>query len=92
MQFRLNLMRILRMCVQRLWELLRSMKLFMILWHSVIFPFLKSRLCLRGGHVPGDSLEDRRVTATVKHSLQSLLMIVVAFLSSTGACRMKLIQ
>jgi hypothetical protein len=55
-QFGLNLTRILRMCVRRLWELLRSMKLFVILWHSVIFPFLKSRLCLRGGHVPGDIL------------------------------------
>jgi hypothetical protein len=44
------------MCVQRLWELMRSMKLFAILWHSVIFPFLKLRLCLRGGHVPGDGL------------------------------------
>jgi hypothetical protein len=29
---------------------------FTILWHSVIFPFLKLRLCLRGGHVPGDGL------------------------------------
>jgi hypothetical protein len=38
------------------------------------------------------SLKDRQITAVVKHSLQSLWMIVVAFLSSTGACRMKLIQ
>jgi hypothetical protein len=38
------------------------------------------------------SLEDRQITATVKRSLQSLLTIVVAFLSSTQACRMKLIQ
>jgi hypothetical protein len=37
------------------------------------------------------SLKDRQVTAAIKHSLQSLLMIVVAFLSSTGVCRMKLI-
>jgi hypothetical protein len=29
------------------------------------------------------SLEDRQITAAVKRSLQSLLMIVVAFLSST---------
>jgi hypothetical protein len=37
------------------------------------------------------SLEDRQVTAMVKCSLQSILTIVVAFLSSTGACRTKLI-
>jgi hypothetical protein len=46
----------LQMCIRRLWELMRSMKLFAILWHSVIFPFLKLRLWLRGGHVPGDGL------------------------------------
>jgi hypothetical protein len=38
------------------------------------------------------SLKDRQITAAVKQSLQSLFMIVVAFLSCTGACRMKLIQ
>ncbi len=38
------------------------------------------------------TLKDRQATATIKHSLQSLLMIIVAFLSSTGVCRMKLIQ
>jgi hypothetical protein len=32
-QFELNLMRILRMCVRRLWELLRSMIFFAILLH-----------------------------------------------------------
>jgi hypothetical protein len=32
-------MRILQMCVQRLWEqLCCSMKVFAILWHSLIFP------------------------------------------------------
>jgi hypothetical protein len=56
MQLGLNLMRILQMCVQRLWEQLLSMKLFATLWDSLISPFLKSRLCLRGGHVPGDGL------------------------------------